>query len=93
MSSYPRLQKQIQHVNQLMEVGPQSFYVGLPLVMASVICFIVAAFTKIKSTASKKEKKKLQQKQIVLYVLGSVFALLGVFLWTPFFQYVSIRYF
>jgi hypothetical protein len=91
--SYPRLQKRVEYVNQVLEVGPQSFYVGLPLVMASVICFLVAAFTKIKSKASKKEKKKLQQKQIVLYVLGSVFALLGLFLWTPFFQYVSIRYF
>lgn len=91
--SCPRLQKQIQYVNQVMEVGPQSFYIGLPLVMASIACFLVAALTKIKHNANKKEQKKLQQKKIVLYVLGSFFALLGLFLWTPFFQYLSFRFF
>ena len=91
--SYPRLEKQIERVNQIMEVGPQSFYVGLPFVIASVACFLAAVFTKIKRTANKKEKKTVEQKKIILYVFGSFSALLGLFLWTPFFHYLSIRYF
>lgn len=91
--SYPRLQKQIERANQILEVGPQSFYVGLPFVLASVACFLAAVLTKTKRTANKKQKKATEQKKIILYVFGSFFALLGLFLWIPFYQYLSIRYF
>lgn len=90
--SYPRLQKQIERANQIMEVGPQSFYVGLPFILASVACFVAAVFTKIKRTANKKEKKATEQKKIILYVFGSFSALLGLFLWAPFFHYLSVFY-
>ncbi len=91
--SYSRLQKRIEYVNQVMKVGPQSFYVGLPFVRTSIACFLAAVFTKTKRTANKKEKKTTEQKKIIMYVFGSFSALLGLFLWTPFFHYLSIRYF
>lgn len=93
MSYHPRLEKELERVNQVLEVGPQSFYVGLPFIMASVACFLAAIFTKTKSTANKKQKKAVEQKKIILYVFGSFLALMGLFLWIPFFHYLFIRYF
>lgn len=86
------LQKRIERDNQILEVGPQSFYVGLPFILASVACFLAAVFTKTKRTANKKEKKATEQKKIILYAFGTLFAFLGLFLWIPFFQYLSLRY-
>ena len=91
--SYSRLQKRIEYDNQVLEVGLQSFYVGLPFVIASIACFLAAVFTKTKRTANKKQKKTTEQKKIILYIFGCSSALLGLYLWTPFFHYLSFRYF
>lgn len=84
------LQKRIERDNQILEMRFQSFYVGLPFVLASVACFLAAVFTKTTRTANKKEKKATEQKKIILYAFGSLFALLGLLLWIPFFQYLTL---
>lgn len=85
-----RIHQQIQFRNKLNEVAPQSFYVGISFLVASFICFLVAVFTKT-SVKDRKIKKAAQQKKIILYVFGSIFALIGLFLWTPFLAHVSYR--
>lgn len=80
----------VRYVNQILEVGPQSFYVGLPFMIASVACLMTAIFTKIPK--NKSNKKAVQQKKTILYVFGALFALIWLFLWIPFFKYLSIRY-
>ena len=86
------LQKDVQDFNRLMEEGPGIFYFGLSFVVASIVCFLVAALTKIKRTTNNKQKKKQEQKKIILYVFGSIFAIIGLFFWMPFFI-ISIRFF
>jgi len=86
-----QIRKNVQFADQIMEVGPKSFYVGLPFLVASLACFLVAILTKT-SKKDRKLKKSAQQKKTTLYVFGSIFALIGLFLMTPFFKYLSIRY-
>jgi threonine/homoserine/homoserine lactone efflux protein len=88
---YSSFKRNVQFVDQIIEVGPQSFYVGLPFMIASLVCILVAIFTKT-SKKDRKSKKTAQQKKTFLNVFGAIFALIGLFLWIPFFKYLSIRY-
>lgn len=78
---------QRQFVNRVREEGPSTFYVGLPFVVAAVVCFVVARNTPTHSR-DKKRQKAFRQKKILLFVMGSLLALTGFFFWTPFFRYL-----
>ncbi len=78
---------QRQFVNRVREEGFSTFYVGLPFVVAAIVCFVVAMNTSTHSR-DKKKQKAARQKKILLLVLGSLLALAGVFFWTPFFMYL-----
>lgn len=86
---YRSYDKNIQYVNQIMEVGQQSFFVGLLFFIFSIVCFLVAISIK---TKDKKNKKQIKRKKIILYVFGSLFAMLWFFFSSPFFQYIIILY-
>jgi len=90
-SSYQRAKAndQIDYLIKLKEDGPIAFYFGLPFVAASVVCFVVAVLTKT-NYRDKKKRDASRRKRTFLYVLGSLFALIGFFFWLAFFEFIRI---
>lgn len=78
----------IQSANRIIEEGPQSFFFGFPFVVGAIICFITPSLLQ----KNKKKKKVSQSKKILFYLSGTVLALIGIFLMTPFFYYLSVRH-